>query len=152
MPIESTPQSPPNIYETWRAIADQIIESWLTPKNLQSKNKITAQGFEITESIDGGLDKNVEVSLVRITGHSEYPQHLHKNSDAFFIIVSGEGIFLSGDKKLPIAKGEKIDIPRGTPHGFELPENGILEFVSFQSPPIIDEQTGEQDFQLFNRI
>jgi len=33
-------------------------------------------------------------------------------------------------------------------HGFELKEGEILEFISIQSPPIRNPETGREDFRL----
>lgn len=145
-------------YENQRNLSDDIVEKWLEPENLETKNKISAEGFEIVESIDGRVDKNVEISHVRITSEGQYPQHIHRKSDAYFIVtnVIGEVYYLSGKKKTLIKNGDRIEIPRGTPHGFDTTPGAILEFISIQSPPITDEETGEHDFEivqnLINRI
>lgn len=147
-----TPKNEKDIYASWKDVSNETIQSWLSPENLASREKFETHGFEVISSIDGGLDENIEISLVRIKGEGEYPQHIHKDSDAYFVIISGEAQLLSRDSKRPITSGERIDIPRGTPHGFEMSEGGTLEFVSFQSPPIKNSETGEEDFHLFERI
>ncbi len=129
-------------------VSDETIEHWISSENISLKNKRTFQGFEITDSIDGGARVDREVSLVKITGVSKYPQHIHAGSDAFFIIVSGSAIFLNREERKEIRKGDKIKIPRGMPHGFELKEGEALEFISIQSPPIRNSETGEEDFHL----
>ncbi|MFA7252906.1 MAG: hypothetical protein WC027_03570 [Candidatus Paceibacterota bacterium] len=139
-------------YEYWHNISDEIVASWLSPENLASKNKRIFQGFEITDSIDGRLDKNVEISLVKITKPGQYPQHVHNSSDAYLIIVSGQGTFLSGKQTRSVRSSERIDIPKGMPHGFDLVEGEALEFISIQSPPIKNENSDEEDFHLSEKI
>lgn len=129
-------------------VSDDTEINWLSNENLSLKNKRTFQGFEITDSIDGGINTEREVSLVKIAEVGKYPQHTHDESDAIFTIVSGAATFLSGDKKREIKAGDKIKIPRGMPHGFELKEGEILEFISIQSPPIRNPETGKEDFRL----
>lgn len=147
-----TPEQGNSAYENWRAIPETTVQEWLTPENLATKNKRTFRGFEIIDSVDGRVDKEVEVSFVKITEQGQYPQHFHKDSDAYFIIIEGEAFLLSGDQRRKIEKGERIEIPRGMLHGFELAEGETLEFISIQSPPIKNEHTGEEDFHLFNQI
>lgn len=141
-----------NKFETWRSISNETIDSWVSQENLENRNKRVFQGFEITDSIDGGLDSNTEVSLVKITAKDQYPQHIHKNSDAYFIIVAGEAVFLSADTKKVVRVGDRIDIPKGTPHGFDFDDKGILEFVSIQSPPIRNKDDNSEDLHLFDQI
>lgn len=151
MPMETEP-SQPNVYEAWHGIPIETIESWLSQENLATRNKRTFQGFEIIDSLDGRPDKNVEVSLVRIMEQGQYPQHVHNNSDAYFIIVNGRAVLLSGKERREISQGERVDIPRGKPHGFELAEGEPFEFISIQSPPIKDEHSGEEDFHLVDQV
>jgi broad specificity phosphatase PhoE/quercetin dioxygenase-like cupin family protein len=129
-------------------VSDDSVKNWLSNENLSSKNKRVFQGFEITDSIDSSTNTEREVSLVKIAEVGKYPQHTHDESDAIFTIVSGSATFLSGDKKREIKAGDKIKIPRGMPHGFELKEGDVLEFISIQSPPIRNPETGKEDFCL----
>ncbi len=139
-----------NIFEKWYQISNSEIENWMSPVNLKNKNKRVFEGFEVTDSIDDGVWEDTEISLIRIKATGQYPQHVHDDSDAYFIIISGEAVFLSGDNRRKIRSGDRIDIPKGTPHGFELKEGGNLVFVSIQSPPIRDKNTGDEDFRLFD--
>lgn len=142
----------PNPYEGWHNITDEQINSWLSEENLSQRTKRSFQGFEIIDSLDGRVDPKVEISLVRLLKEGQYPQHVHNSSDAYFIVASGTAIFLSGLNKTQMKAGDRMDIPRGTPHGFEIPPGGILEFISLQSPPIKDEHTGEEDFHLIDQV
>jgi mannose-6-phosphate isomerase-like protein (cupin superfamily) len=143
---------PASVYDTWHAIPEETIAKWVSQENLASKNTRTFQGFEITDSIDGRPDKDVEVSLVRLMDKGQYPQHVHHKSDAYFIIVSGTAVLLSGTERSAVSPGDRVDIPRGKPHGFELAEGHALEFISIQSPPIKDEHSGEEDFHLISQV
>jgi quercetin dioxygenase-like cupin family protein len=141
-PIEDTEAGVPNVLDV---VTDENLASWLSAENLSMRQTRTVEGFEVTASIDGGGNPEIEVSLVTIRSGTVYPQHVHKNSDAYFIIVSGSATFLSGRERKLVQAGERISIPRGTPHGFHLEAGETLQFVSVQSPPIRDSQTGEED-------
>jgi mannose-6-phosphate isomerase-like protein (cupin superfamily) len=131
-------------------ISYEDARAWLSTENLRTKNKRTLNGFEITDHIDGAAQSEREVSLVRLLDSQLYPQHVHKHSDAVFIIVDGEATLLSGPTKKVVKRGDKIPIPRGTPHGFRLAPGNFLEFISIQSPPIRNRKTGEEDLTLID--
>lgn len=126
--------------------------SWISKENLEHKTRREFAGFEITDAIDGGMDTSREVSLVKIKAVGQYPQHVHKESNAYFIITAGEAILLSGKEKRPIKAGDKIKIPKGLPHGFELKEGEGLEFISIQSPPIRNSETGAENLELTDMV
>jgi mannose-6-phosphate isomerase-like protein (cupin superfamily) len=139
-------------YETWHSISDETVQGWMSEENLATRKTRVFKGFEIVDSLDGRLNRDVEISFVKLKEMGQYPQHVHNNSDAYFIIVNGRAVFLSGKERKEISKGEKIDVPRGTPHGFELLDGDSFEFISIQSPPIKDEHTGEEDFHLVDLV
>ncbi len=138
-----------NLYTKWQAITEEEVKEFLKPENIDRLNKRSFAGFDIIDSIDGRPNQEIEVSLIKITQAGEYSQHFHQNSDAYFIITFGRAIFLSDHQKKEIKKGDRIIVPRGMPHGFTVEEGNIFEFISFQSPPIHDKDSGEEDFHLF---
>lgn len=127
------------------------VSEWVSEGSLKGKVHRVFSGFEIYDDIDGGVKADREVSLV-LAKEGSYPQHVHKNSDAFFVIVDGEAVFLSGENRFDARAGGRIKIPRGTPHGFEIKEGGVFKFVSIQNPPIKDHCTGDEDFHLVDRV
>ncbi len=129
-------------------VTDDTLVQWCSEQNIAQHQSRNFAGFEIVDKLDGGKYPEREVSLVRITQKGVYPQHIHKESDALFYIKSGSALFLSGKSQRKIQTGDKIEIPRGTPHGFELTDGETLEFLSIQSPPIKNTKTGEEDFYL----
>ncbi len=140
--------TPEQNYIIWHGVTDEQIQEWLKPENLAKRDRRTFEGFEIINSIDGKQDDAVEVSLVRISKEGPHPQHIHYYSDAHLVITSGRAIFLSGTSRIEMKAGERIDVPREMPHGFEIPVGSYIEFVSLQSPPIKDGHTGEEDFYI----
>jgi mannose-6-phosphate isomerase-like protein (cupin superfamily) len=134
--------------ELLESISDAEVASWLNEGNLVGRSKRTFAGFEITDSIDGDVSEEREVSLVRLLDSQVYPQHIHRHSDTVFVIVSGDALLLSGKTATPIRAGAKISIPRGTPHGFELRTSESLVFISVQQPPIRNRITGEEDLTM----
>lgn len=88
----------PDPYESWGTISDQQVSEWITEDNIQKCNSFVVEGFEVIEHVDGKINENVEISFVRIKAENIYPQHIHKSSDAYFIITKGTAVLLSGSK------------------------------------------------------
>lgn len=126
---------------------DEKLE-WLT--GATEIERVVVQGFVLQSGIDGRTIENREVTLVTLTPEGQYPQHVHKDSDARFIIISGEATLLLGKAKRKLHPGDIIDIPKGTPHGFETIVGQNLVFISIQSPPIMNRVTGELDLHTIN--
>jgi mannose-6-phosphate isomerase-like protein (cupin superfamily) len=156
--IESSINIPPeldgnNLEAYMQGNLDDIdnISDWVSDESLKDKPHRVFSGFEIYDGIDGGVKVDREVSLV-LAKSGSYPQHVHKTSDAFFVIVDGQAVFLSGDRKFCASVGNRIKIPKGTPHGFDIGEGDVFSFVSIQNPPIKDHHTGEEDFHLVDLV
>jgi mannose-6-phosphate isomerase-like protein (cupin superfamily) len=126
-------------------ISDQDVQEWLSEENLRTKSKRSFAGFEITANVDGSPDTQREISLVRLLNAQVYPQHVHRYSDTLFIAVQGQAILLSGSTRTVMVAGDRLAIPKGMPHGFELVDGEPMEFLSIQQPPIRDHITGEED-------
>jgi quercetin dioxygenase-like cupin family protein len=76
------------------------------------------------------------LELVELQPQAKYQAHYHKKSVAIIYIVSGSGLFQLGNKRLPYKAGKRIEIPAGTPHGFNTDTRTL--FLSIQSPPILN--------------
>ncbi len=74
-----------------------------------------------------------------------FPQHIHDESHAKFYFVSGTGhvVFGTSQEKIPFKRDAFVDVPAGTPHGFEVEEEGC--FIAWQSKPITDLKTLKRD-------
>ncbi|WP_131783384.1 cupin domain-containing protein [Legionella gresilensis] len=88
-------------------------------------------------------DTNEIVELVRLKARSKYQPHYHKQSCAVIYMILGEGLFLLGKNEVSYQPGMRFDLPEKTPHGF-LTDTETL-FLSIQTPPIRNYQTGEVD-------
>lgn len=95
----------------------------------------------ITGDKSGDVDEIVE--LVELQPHSFYKPHYHKESSAIIYMIFGEGDFILGINEMPYAPGVRLDIPKDTPHGFKTRSETF--FLSIQTPPIRNDQTGEVD-------
>ena len=50
------------------------------------------------------------------------PQHIHREHDEMFFVVSGTVRFISGAEQLDVPAGELVTAPIGTPHTFANPD------------------------------
>ena len=145
--LKSTaPFSPPAGY------MDGLLDD-LTNENLAAWVKSAADkwtryydGYLLRDSIDGRRDPDREVTFATITGPLQLKEHRHKKSDALFIVVGGTATLRSNGETYRLEPGDRLAIPRGMPHGFSLERGEQLSFVSVQSPPIRNRQSGEEDF------
>jgi len=137
--------SPDTITALLGGVTNGELARWVSPTNLNARLTRTFANFEIVDGIDGNEDANRAVCLVRLQPDTAYAQHVHRHSDALFIVTAGAATLLIGADRRPVAIGDVVAIPRGMPHGFAVAATR-LEFVSIQSPPILDSVTGEEDF------
>ena len=124
-------------------IPTENLKDWIEEKSKTLTNERKLEGFELGEIEGSNAERNI--TLVKLKQDGQYPQHIHKDSDAVLVIINGNALFLTGKDRIDVKSGDKIEIPRNMPHGFELPKGEQLEFLSVQSPPIRNPETGEED-------
>ncbi len=116
------------------------------PRIIKGK-KTGKESFDVFDI--GPEDPEKVISIVKVLKNGEYNLHRHLDSDAVFVIISGQAILLTTEKnklvKIPLNPGVKIEIPRGMVHGFE--DDKDLKFLSVQSPPIKNTKTGKEDLE-----
>lgn len=85
------------------------------------------------------------VEFIRISKGMPYEPHIHDVTSAQFIFVMGRGRILLDNIEIAYEKGSVFNIPAGVRHGFVVEEDTI--FVSMQSHPILNKETGEKDIR-----
>lgn len=85
------------------------------------------------------------VEFIRINRGMPYEPHIHDVTSAQFIFVMGRGVVLLDGEEFPYEKGSVFNVPAGVRHGFEVEEDTI--FLSMQSHPILNKETGEKDIR-----
>lgn len=107
------------------------------------------EGFTVIQlgPFKGNGNHIAAASLVLLEIGGEHPQHKHGKSDATLHFVSGKGYVILGEnqEKTPYRPGTIIEVPRGTLHGFEAEENGVM-LATQKGDPIIAEN-GEMDIE-----
>jgi mannose-6-phosphate isomerase-like protein (cupin superfamily) len=118
-----------------------------------SKTRLPDDVLEEVLSGAGLTNEQLQVEIVGVNSDLTHEVHLHKESDAY-VIVLGRGTNFEGPKNakqfqggkwIEVSENQEIQIPKGTPHGFTVEDGGVLYFLSLQLPPIVDEQ-GDDDY------
>lgn len=94
-------------------------------------------------SVDAASATEETLELVQLQPNSMYQPHSHTHAAAVVWIISGTGDLLLGGQRLPYKAHQRFILPNGVPHGFHTQEATF--FLSIQSPPIIDKNTGSID-------
>ena len=92
------------------------------------------------------LESQVAADMVTIAAHSTSEVHRHNRSETVIYILAGEGRALVGEQWYDVHSGDRVLIGKGVFHGFAT-AGSALEFLSVQSPPILDESTGQLDLE-----
>jgi len=137
--------------QNWPTIIPKIdlteMMNWLRHSNLHLCDVLKTDWFKIIKSIDWWKVDNTEVSFVSIDNSWDYPQHVHKESNAYILVISWKAEFLSGNKIEVIKNWDTICIPKMMPHWFRVLTQEF-NFVSIQNPPIYNPVSDTHD--LFN--
>lgn len=94
---------------------------------------------------------DAQIEIVMVDSDLTNEVHYHQVAHAvIFALGQHEGLdeakaamAYEGGAWRPIASGEMLDIPPGTPHGFTVGEDGELWFLSVQAPPIVGEHVDD---------
>ena len=92
------------------------------------------------------LESSVAADLVTIAPHSTSEVHRHNRAETVIYVLKGEGRALVGETWHDVRAGDRVLIGAGVFHGFATGEQAI-DFLSVQSPPILDESTGQLDLE-----
>jgi quercetin dioxygenase-like cupin family protein len=88
---------------------------------------------------DTYLESILGADYIRVPEHTVTEIHRHNHSDAVLYVTKGQGTVYCDEEALPVRQGDRIQIGRGVYHGFRTMDEAI-EFVSLQSPPILDKK------------
>jgi quercetin dioxygenase-like cupin family protein len=95
---------------------------------------------------DTPLEHEVAADLVVVEAGQTSNVHRHNRAETVLYILDGESDVLVDDTVLHVRKGDRVLVGKGQFHGFVTHERSVT-FLSVQSPPILDDKTGELDFE-----
>lgn len=103
--------------------------------------------FDVQQVTRGtALESVVAADMVSIGPHVRSQVHRHRRSETVLFILEGTAVAIVGDDRIAVQAGDRVLIGKGVYHGFETAASA-LRFFSVQSPPILDESTGQLDLE-----
>jgi mannose-6-phosphate isomerase-like protein (cupin superfamily) len=101
--------------------------------------------FDVQQVTRGtALESIVAADMVSIGPHARSQVHRHLHSETVLYVLEGAGRARIGERHVEVRPGDRIAIGKGVYHGFETAASPLC-FLSVQSPPILDESTGQLD-------
>jgi len=117
--------------------ADEILAN--IPFEYVNPYKDEIYGLYRIETPEGCLE------FIKINKGQRYDLHIHDVANAQFIFVMGSGEVTLGNEVYEYRKGSVFNVPTGVKHGFTVEQDTI--FLSMQSQPILNKETGEKDIR-----
>ena len=82
---------------------------------------LSFMGMDLVWKITSAMSRGAYVAFVQIgppgTG---VPMHIHHNDEENIFVIEGELVFQLADEKFEARKGDMLNLPKGTPHGFRI--------------------------------
>lgn len=100
-------------------------------------------------------ETNGAYSMLEIVAeyHNGTPEHVHLNEDEHFVILEGQAHFSNGGRRMDLAAGSTLTVPKGVRHAWCCTSETPLRMLIMFSPGGIDEMfraTAEADNDLDN--
>lgn len=93
------------------------------------------------------LESLVAVDLVEIAANACSQSHRHNRADTVLLMLEGSGEVEVSGAWFAVSAGERIHIPPGAFHRVRTGA-GALKFLSVQTPPILDKESGALDLEM----
>ncbi|NMG66347.1 cupin domain-containing protein [Azoarcus indigens] len=104
---------------------------------------ITKDGSEIRELMHPARHGNRAQSLAeaRVPPGGRTLLHRHSRTEELYHVTAGSGLMTLGEAVFPIAVGDTVLIPPGTPHRVEAGPDAVLSILCCCSPAYAHEDT-----------
>lgn len=84
------------------------------------------------------ITRHTDASEHIVVVHTREPYHIHEHSDIAGVVLAGRGSLLMPQGVVPLASGDMISIPRGTPHAFINGGQRHAVLYAVFTPPYVD--------------
>lgn len=81
--------------------------------------------------------RNLTFGLATFPPESDAPPHTHATQEEIIFILSGQGMFATAEKTVPLVPGTAIFIPPGLEHQIVVTGNETVKLVTVFSPPVV---------------
>lgn len=109
----------------------------------ETPSYITRDGSEIRELMHPSLHGNQKQSLAEATVQPGAGTHLHRHvlTEELYHVSAGSGLMTLGGEQFPVAVGDTVLIPPGTPHRIEATGAEPLRILCCCSPAYSHDDT-----------
>lgn len=103
------------------------------------------------------LESIVGTDLVDLAPHKESSMHRHNNAETVLYFTAGRGeVLLTDDVDAPVRsvaveQGTRLRVGKGQFHAVRTGDEAV-QFISVQSPPILDKSTGVRDLESIDTV
>jgi mannose-6-phosphate isomerase-like protein (cupin superfamily) len=104
---------------------------------------ITRDGSEIRELLhpDRHGCRHQSLAEARVAPGQATALHRHRHSEEIYHVLAGVGLMTLGDERFPVAPGDSVLIPPGTPHRVENTGGETLRILCACAPAYRHEDT-----------
>ena len=97
-------------------------------------------------------DSDYKVKRIVIYPGKQLSLQRHRKRDEHWYVIEGEAVVTCEDQKIPLIKGQSIDIPRGTAHRILNPGTENMVFIEVQTGDYFGEDDIERIEDEYGRI
>ena len=91
---------------------------------------LSFMGMDLIWKITSAMSRGAYVAFLQIgppgTG---VPIHIHHNDEENARVIEGAVVFQLEDEKFEMRKGDMLNLPKGTPHGFRISGEGSAQIL-----------------------
>jgi len=100
------------------------------------KNMLTGDTYEFLETAQETSGSHVSMKATILSRGQLVPNHFHLLQDETFEVISGKLHILLGGKTITLQAGEKLTLPKNTPHNHYNIENTPVTYFHTVSPAL----------------
>jgi len=93
------------------------------------------------------LESDTAADLVSMDAAQASRTHRHNLAETVLYFMDGEATVFVNDEPHQVANGDRLLIAKGEWHSVSTPEGSGCQFLSVQTPPILDTATGLFDLE-----
>jgi mannose-6-phosphate isomerase-like protein (cupin superfamily) len=83
--------------------------------------RISFMGMDLVWKITSAMSRGAYVAFVQVAPPGTgVPMHVHHNEEESAFVIEGSVVLRLGDETFELGRGDMVNLPRGTPHGFRV--------------------------------
>jgi mannose-6-phosphate isomerase-like protein (cupin superfamily) len=83
--------------------------------------RISFMGMDLVWKITSAMSRGAYLAFVQVAPPGTgVPMHVHHNDEESIFVIEGQAVVRLGGETFEMARGDMVNMPRGTPHGFRV--------------------------------